>query len=63
MKLVAVRELILQFDLDCKDEELEGKIKQFLKDVNYTLVRMFKNEAPQLLNVDKKLSVIVEDFE
>jgi hypothetical protein len=63
MKLVAVRNLILQFDLDCPDEELEAKIKEFLKDVNFALPRLFKEQAPQLLNTDKKLDVIVETFE
>lgn len=62
MKLVAVQNIILQFDLDCKDEELEQKIKEFLKDVNFALPRLFKEQAPQLLNTDKKLNIIVEDF-
>lgn len=63
MKLVAVNNLILQFDLDCADEELEEKIKEFLKDVNFALPRLFKDQAPQLLNTDSKLNVIVENFE
>lgn len=63
MKMVGVQNLILQFDLDCSDEDLEGKIKEFLKEVNFVLPRMFKDQAPQLLNLDKKLNVIVEEFE
>lgn len=63
MKLVAVQNLILQFDLDCETEDLEVEIKEFIGKVNFALPRLFKEEAPQLLNVDSKLHIIVEDFD
>lgn len=63
MKMIAVSNLILQFDLDCPDDKLEEKVKQFLSDVNYILPRMFREGAPQLLNLDQILNVTVEEFE
>lgn len=63
MKMIGVKDLTLQFDIDCKDEELERKVKDFINSINFGLARLFKTEAPQLLNFSNKINIVVEEYE
>jgi len=62
LKVVTVKDILLQFDLDCDDSNLELKVIEALKEFNWALVRLFPGKAPTILNKNNKISITTEDF-
>lgn len=62
-KLVTVSDLLIQFDTECLDVDLEKAVKDLLKRVNSNLAMTFREEAPQILNKNSKINISVEKIE